>query len=191
MYTRVRDCFNRPICSVPGGEIDLLDRESDDCNWTFRFETPKFINAVRSIAPKPFPILDQNMWFCIPYFEPYPAGQKSYPLFSRKWNSLYPISACLLFTHYSNFCSFLSPRHPGTKTKALNLASYNYLGFAENSGPCAEAAEQAVRRYGVAGCSARNEYGKPELINSVTKFGIPVSHISVDFEQLVFSFRDI
>ncbi|KAK2553865.1 Serine palmitoyltransferase 2 [Acropora cervicornis] len=62
MYTRVRDCFNRPICSVPGAEIEL---------------------------------------------------------------------------------------YPGTTTKALNLASYNYLGFAENSGPCAEAAEQAVRRYGI------------------------------------------
>ena len=56
--------------------------------------------------------------------------------------------------------SCLHRRHPGTKTRALNLASYNYLGFAENSGPCAEAAEQAVRRYGVAGCSARNEYGE-------------------------------
>ncbi|CAH3190864.1 unnamed protein product, partial [Porites lobata] len=84
MYTRARDCFNRPICSVPGGEIDLLDRESEDWNWTFSY--------------------------------------------------------------------------PGTKTRALNLASYNYLGFAENSGPCSEAAEQAVRRYGVAGCSPRNEY---------------------------------
>ncbi|XP_044163019.1 serine palmitoyltransferase 2-like isoform X2 [Acropora millepora] len=85
MYTRVRDCFNRPIGSVPGAEIELLDRKSHDYNWTFRY--------------------------------------------------------------------------PGTTTKALNLASYNYLGFAENSGPCAEAAEQAVRRYGLAACSARNEYG--------------------------------
>ena len=58
------------------------------------------------------------------------------------------------------FFIFVHRRHPGTKTRALNLASYNYLGFAENSGPCAEAAEQAVRRYGVAGCSARNEYGE-------------------------------
>ena len=37
MYTRVRDTFNRPLCSVPGGEVDLLDRESDDWNWTFRY----------------------------------------------------------------------------------------------------------------------------------------------------------
>ena len=36
LYTRVRDCFNRPICSVPGGEVALVDRESEDWNWTFR-----------------------------------------------------------------------------------------------------------------------------------------------------------
>ena len=42
----------------------------------------------------------------------------------------------------------------------MNLASYNYLGFAENSGQCAESAEQAVREYGIAGCSSRHEYGE-------------------------------
>ena len=51
-------------------------------------------------------------------------------------------------------------RYPGTTTKTVNLASYNYLGFAENSGPCADAAEQAVREYGIAGCSSRHEYGE-------------------------------
>ena len=60
--------------------------------------------------------------------------------------------------------------YPGTKTRALNLASYNYLGFAENSGPCSEAAEQAVRRYGVAGCSPRNEYGE-RIIYIENKYG--------------------
>ena len=53
-------------------------------------------------------------------------------------------------------------RYPGTTTKTVNLASYNYLGFAENSGPCADAAEQAVREYGIAGCSSRHEYGESE-----------------------------
>eukprot|EP00112_Aurelia_sp_Birch-Aquarium-sp1_P021621 Seg587.1 transcript_id=Seg587.1/GoldUCD/mRNA.D3Y31 product="Serine palmitoyltransferase 2" protein_id=Seg587.1/GoldUCD/D3Y31 len=37
LYMRIRDCWNRPIASVPGAEIDLLDRQSDDYNWTFRF----------------------------------------------------------------------------------------------------------------------------------------------------------
>lgn len=36
LYTRIRDCFNRPICSVPGAEIDIMERVSDDYNWTFK-----------------------------------------------------------------------------------------------------------------------------------------------------------
>ena len=56
------------------------------------------------------------------------------------------------------FASF--SRQTGQSTKALNLGSYNYLGFAENVGSCAEAAEEAVKQYGVGGCSPRHEYGK-------------------------------
>ncbi len=37
MYTRIRDIFNRPIASVPGPEFELLDRVSDDYNWTYRY----------------------------------------------------------------------------------------------------------------------------------------------------------
>ncbi|XP_039176407.1 serine palmitoyltransferase 3 isoform X1 [Crotalus tigris] len=36
-YMRIRDNLNRPICSAPGPKIDLLERVSDDNNWTFRF----------------------------------------------------------------------------------------------------------------------------------------------------------
>lgn len=56
------------------------------------------------------------------------------------------------------FASF--SRQTGQSTKALNLGSYNYLGFAENVGSCAEAAEEAVKQYGLGGCSPRHEYGK-------------------------------
>ena len=62
----------------------------------------------------------------------------------------------------------------------MNLASYNYLGFAENSGPCSEAAEQAVRRYGVAGCSPRNEYGE-RIIYIENKYG---TFFSINFDGL-------
>ncbi|XP_078351142.1 serine palmitoyltransferase 2-like isoform X2 [Oculina patagonica] len=89
IYTRSRDCFNRPICSVPGADIELLDRVSDDYGWSFR--------------------------------------------------------------------------KTGDTTKALNLGSYNYLGFAENVGPCAEAAEKSVQKFGLAGCSSRHEYGSLHL----------------------------
>ncbi|XP_007526137.1 serine palmitoyltransferase 3 [Erinaceus europaeus] len=37
LYMRIRDNWNRPICSAPGAQFDVLERVSDDYNWTFRF----------------------------------------------------------------------------------------------------------------------------------------------------------
>ena len=50
-------------------------------------------------------------------------------------------------------------RYPGTKTTCLNLGSYNYLGFAENTGPCADAAYQCTLQYGAGTSSPRRELG--------------------------------
>ena len=36
LYMRIRDCWNRPIASVPGPEVDIVERTSDDYNWTFK-----------------------------------------------------------------------------------------------------------------------------------------------------------
>lgn len=84
-YMRGRDCFNRPICSVPGAEIDLVERKTDDYNWTF-------------------------------------------------YNT-------------------------GEKIKALNMGSYNYLGFAENSGACSESVKAYIKSECVSTCSSRQELG--------------------------------
>ncbi|KAH0620460.1 hypothetical protein JD844_020959 [Phrynosoma platyrhinos] len=35
LYMRIRDSWNRPLCSVPGAKVDLLERVSHDYNWTF------------------------------------------------------------------------------------------------------------------------------------------------------------
>jgi serine palmitoyltransferase len=35
VYYRIRDCLNRPIGSVPGAFIDLIERKTDDFNWTY------------------------------------------------------------------------------------------------------------------------------------------------------------
>jgi serine palmitoyltransferase len=51
----------------------------------------------------------------------------------------------------------------GTTTETLNMSSYNYLGFAQSEGPCADAAEQAVRKYGVTMASSRADAGTSEL----------------------------
>lgn len=85
VYRRIRDCWNKPICSVPGAELTLKDRVTNDCGWSFEFT--------------------------------------------------------------------------GTETKCLNLGSYNYLGFAESTGPCAEAAIKSIEDYGLAFCSTRSEFG--------------------------------
>ncbi|XP_026165688.1 serine palmitoyltransferase 3 [Mastacembelus armatus] len=45
LYMRVRDNWNRPICSLPGPVFDLMERVSDDYNWTFRL-TGKTIHNV-------------------------------------------------------------------------------------------------------------------------------------------------
>uniref|UniRef100_A0A3Q3C8V3 Serine palmitoyltransferase 2-like n=2 Tax=Haplochromis burtoni TaxID=8153 RepID=A0A3Q3C8V3_HAPBU len=35
LYMRIRDNWNRPICSVPGAKMDLMERATYDYNWTF------------------------------------------------------------------------------------------------------------------------------------------------------------
>jgi serine palmitoyltransferase len=95
IYMRGRDCFNRPICSVPGAEIELLERKTDDFNWSFNFT--------------------------------------------------------------------------GNKVKALNMGSYNYLGFAENSGACSKAAIQSIHDYNVSTCSSRQEFGTLNIHTQLEK----------------------
>ncbi|QGA21749.1 hypothetical protein EYB26_009460 [Talaromyces marneffei] len=40
-------------------------------------------------------------------------------------------------------------RFTGTTTDTLNLSSYNYLGFAQSEGPCADFAEDTLRKSGI------------------------------------------
>lgn len=41
----------------------------------------------------------------------------------------------------------------------INLGSYNYLGFAENTGACADSAAEVTVKYGVGVASTRQEIG--------------------------------
>ncbi|XP_006884832.1 PREDICTED: serine palmitoyltransferase 2 [Elephantulus edwardii] len=86
LYMRIRDNWNRPICSVPGARVDIMERQSHDYNWSFKY-TGNIIKGV------------------------------------------------------------------------INMGSYNYLGFARNSGPCQEAAAKVLEEYGVGVCSTRQEIG--------------------------------
>ena len=51
----------------------------------------------------------------------------------------------------------------GTRTRALNISSYNYLGFAQSHGGCADAVEEAIKRYGISTCGSRLEAGSSEI----------------------------
>ena len=51
----------------------------------------------------------------------------------------------------------------GTRTRAMNLSSYNYLGFAQGKGPCTDAVEESIHRYGVSACGSRLEGGSLDL----------------------------
>lgn len=51
----------------------------------------------------------------------------------------------------------------GTTTETLNMSSYNYLGFAQSEGPCADAVEDNVKRYGLSMASSRGDVGTSDL----------------------------
>lgn len=54
--------------------------------------------------------------------------------------------------------SFFS-RYTGTETTCLNLGSYNYLGFAQSTGACADDSIESIKEYGLALSSPRRELG--------------------------------
>lgn len=62
----------------------------------------------------------------------------------------------------------------GTTTETLNLSSYNYLGFAQSDGPCADAAELAIKKNGITMASPRSDSGTSDL--------------TVEVEQLIADF---
>ncbi|KAK2576020.1 hypothetical protein KPH14_007372 [Odynerus spinipes] len=95
VYRRVRDCWNRPICSVPGAMVTLKDRVTNDYGWTFQFT--------------------------------------------------------------------------GTETRCINLGSYNYLGFAESNGACADQTIQTLKKLGCSSCSTRLELGSAPIHEELEK----------------------
>ena len=64
---------------------------------------------------------------------------------------------------------FLTNRLTGAKTRCLNLASYNYLGFSDNKGTCADNVEKATAQYGLASTSVRAEAGSTHILNEVER----------------------
>lgn len=67
-----------------------------------------------------------------------------------------------LLDRYSND-SLESFHLAGTQTRALNVSSYNYLGFASSTGGCADVVEESIKQYGVAGSSPRHDVATTDL----------------------------
>ncbi|KAL1898298.1 serine palmitoyltransferase component [Ceratocystis pirilliformis] len=59
--------------------------------------------------------------------------------------------------------------YTGSATETLNMSSYNYLGFAQSEGPCADAVEECVKTYGVSCSSPRADAGTSDLALEVEK----------------------
>ncbi|PLN80788.1 PLP-dependent transferase [Aspergillus taichungensis] len=55
----------------------------------------------------------------------------------------------------------------GTTTDTLNLSSYNYLGFAQSEGPCADNAEATIRRDGISMGGSCSDAGSSKLQGDV------------------------
>lgn len=53
--------------------------------------------------------------------------------------------------------------------RCLNLASYNYLGFAANDGPTIPSVIESINRYGISLCSPRMESGNVEAHTRLEK----------------------
>lgn len=68
----------------------------------------------------------------------------------------------LTYDRYSTDYNY-TQTYPGTKTRALNISSYNYLGYAQARGGCADAVEESIKRYGVATYGTRLEGGSCDL----------------------------
>ncbi|KAI5860502.1 serine palmitoyltransferase [Durotheca rogersii] len=60
-------------------------------------------------------------------------------------------------------------KYTGGVTETLNMSSYNYLGFAQSEGPCANAVEECVKKYGLSFCSPRSDSGTSDLVNEVER----------------------
>ncbi|XP_076129485.1 serine palmitoyltransferase 2b [Alosa pseudoharengus] len=63
LYMRIRDNWNRPICSVPGARMDLVERVTHDYNWTFE-HTGRVIKDVINMGSYNYLGFAENIGTC-------------------------------------------------------------------------------------------------------------------------------
>uniref|UniRef100_A0A8C5WHZ6 serine C-palmitoyltransferase n=1 Tax=Leptobrachium leishanense TaxID=445787 RepID=A0A8C5WHZ6_9ANUR len=67
LYMRIRDNWNRPVCSVPGERVDVVERYTEDYNWTFKF-TGRVIKGVINMGSYNYLGFAQNQGLCFLIF---------------------------------------------------------------------------------------------------------------------------
>jgi serine palmitoyltransferase len=63
----------------------------------------------------------------------------------------------------------LSFKFKGTTTQALNISSYNYLGFAQSRGGCNDSVEGILQTHGITAAGARCDTGTLDLHHQVER----------------------
>lgn len=64
-----------------------------------------------------------------------------------------------IYNYFINVLIIIKNSFTGTETECINLGSYNYLGFAESTGNCAEQSIETLKKDGCASGSTRLELG--------------------------------
>jgi serine palmitoyltransferase len=72
-----------------------------------------------------------------------------------------------ILQHSSDDYFWTSRPLENSELDCVNLGSYNYLGYAENSGPCTDSAIGAITKEGLTSSSSRHELGKMQKIFSI------------------------
>lgn len=138
LYRRIRDAWNRPICRSAFGHGQA--RAPNTTSLPHR----------QPHLPQPT-ACREHMWTLRSARATTTTGRSGLCLWKKK------------NTHFAaptNSSARLEiPSFTGKIGTYLNLGSYNYLGFAENNGPCLDAAVDATRNFGVSLCHPTSEFG--------------------------------
>lgn len=138
-YKRIEDSFNRPICSAPDAWMDVMERRravgKDGA-------TPCYVVRLRLRLAR------GSCGWGMPWGRDEAARTGGMNRYKRG-------PAVEIPEHRT----YLWPQPTGTAKRCLNLASYNYLGFANQDPYCTPRVLESLSQYGPSLCSAMLEAG--------------------------------
>lgn len=140
LYHRIQDCFNRPIASNPGANIQVLERVSTDGN-----KTMSLLGALQDL---------DNDRQRSEYTDPKVGNRKK--------------SHFLEATNLYHDKHGSEDQRGRVARTCLNLGSYNYLGFADDwKLTCRDDVLASLNDLPISNSSCRNEFGTTKLHREV------------------------